>query len=48
MKPLVFQLQEDLVTGGKQGIELLRLAKFIAARLEVGPLEDWIEHEIIG
>jgi len=48
MKPLVLQLQEDLVTGNKKVQELLRLAKLIAAKLEVGSLEHWIEREITG
>jgi hypothetical protein len=48
MKPLILQLQEDLVTGNKKVQELLRLAKLIAAKLEVGSLEHWIECEITG
>jgi hypothetical protein len=48
MKPLVLQLQEDLVTGTKKMQELLRLAKLIASKLQVGSLEDWIEREITG
>jgi hypothetical protein len=48
MKPLVLQLQEDLVTGNVKLEQLLRLAKLIAGKLQIGPLERWIEYEIAG
>jgi AbiTii len=45
---LVLQLQEDLVKGVKKTDELLRLAKLIAGKLQVDPLEHWISREITG
>lgn len=46
MRPLVLQLQEDLVKGVKKTDELLRFAKLIAGKLQVDPLEHWIEREM--
>jgi hypothetical protein len=48
VRPLVLQLQEDLVKGVKKTDELLRLAKLIAGKLQVDPLEHWISREITG
>ena len=48
MKPLVRQLQEDLVTGEKRVEELLRLAKLIASKLQLTEIEHWIHCEITG
>ncbi len=48
MKPLVIKLQEDLVTGGKKLEELLRLAKLIAAKLQLTEIEHWLQCEITG
>jgi AbiTii len=48
VRPLILQLQEDLVKGLKKTDELLRLAKLIVGKLQIDALEHWIEREITG
>jgi hypothetical protein len=48
MKPLVIQFQEDLTVGNKGIADLLRTAKLISAKLGLGTIQEWIEHELNG
>jgi AbiTii len=48
MKPIVIQLQEELVTGNKKIAEQLRTPRLISAKLELPLVEDWIRHELEG
>jgi hypothetical protein len=46
--PLVVQFQQDLISGTKSVSDLLRTAKLIAAKLNLGKLEAWIHNELHG
>jgi hypothetical protein len=45
---MAVQLQEDMTSGRRSMTELLRLAKLTSAKLELAPVQDWIDHELKG
>jgi hypothetical protein len=48
MNALIHSFQKDLVTPGKNIVDLLRTAKLIASKLRVSIVDDWIQHELNG